>query len=85
MISGESGLIIVFEGIRTRLRVFRRIFTPIPIREENVNAYVYHDAGYEREVTYNRASDYGLDDPFKIISLIKLAREIGRASCRERV
>ena len=74
MSSGEKGLIVVFEGVRTKLLVYRRIFTPIPVREENVNTFVNIDAGFEREVTYDRAEEYGLDDPFKIISLIRLAR-----------
>ena len=74
MSSAEMGLVVVFEGKRTRVRVFRRFFYPVQARDENVNVVVYSDTGQEREVTYRRADEFGLDDPFKLSAMIRLAR-----------
>jgi hypothetical protein len=72
--SAEPGLVVVFEGMRTRVRVFRRFFYPVQARDENVDVIVYSDTGQEREVTYRRADEFGLDDPFKLSAMIRLAR-----------
>jgi hypothetical protein len=72
--SAEPGLVVVFEGKRTRVRVFRRFFYPVKARDENVDVIVYFDTGQEREVTYRRADEFGLDDPFKLSAMIRLAR-----------
>jgi hypothetical protein len=69
-----GGLVVVFEGKRTRVRVFRRFFYPVLVKDEDVDVVVYSDTGQKREVTYKRAEDYGLDNPFKLTTLIKLAR-----------
>ncbi len=74
MSAPHEGLVVVFEGKRSLVRVFRRFFYPVTVRDEDLEVVVYNDTGREREVTYNRADQYGLDDPFKIISLIRLAR-----------
>lgn len=65
---------VVFEGKRTRVRVFRRFFYPVHSREEDVEVLVHTDTGREREVTYKRADDYELDNPLKLVAMIRLAR-----------
>jgi hypothetical protein len=72
--SAEQGLMVVFEGKRTRVRVFRRFFYPVHSRDEDVEVLVYSDTGREREVTYKKAEDYGVDNPLKLIAMIRLAR-----------
>jgi hypothetical protein len=72
----EPGLLVVFEGKRTRVRVFRRFFYPVQARDENVEVLVYSDTGREREVTYKRAEDYDLDSPLRLITMIRLARAL---------
>ena len=77
MIIGETlkkGLTVVMEGQRINLRVYRRFFYPIILKHLNQQFIVYSDTKREREINYNRAEDYDLDDPFKRISLIRLAR-----------
>ncbi len=74
MSSAEPGLLVVFEGKRTRVRVFHRFFYPVQARDEDVDVIVYSDTGQEREITYKRADDFGLDDPFKLTAMIRLAR-----------
>jgi hypothetical protein len=70
----EPGLLVVFEGKRTRTRVFRRFFYPVQARDENVEVIVYSDTGQEKEVTYKRADEFNLDDPFRLTAMIRLAR-----------
>jgi hypothetical protein len=72
--SAEPGLLVVFEGKRTRVRIFRRFFYPVQARDENVDVVVYSDTGQEKEVTYRRADEFGLDDPFRLTEMIRLAR-----------
>jgi len=67
-------LVVVFEGKRARVRVFRRFFYPVQAKDEEVDVVVYSDTGQEREVTYKRADEYGLDSPLRLIALIRLAR-----------
>jgi len=74
--SAKPGLIVVFEGKRTRVRVFRRFFYPVQARDEDVEVLVYSDTGREREVTYTRADDYGLDDPLRLVTMLRLARAL---------
>jgi len=74
--TAEPGLLVVFEGKRTRVRVFRRFFYPVQARDENVEVLVYSDTGREREVTYKRAEDYDLDSPLRLITMIRLARAL---------
>lgn len=76
MSSAEPGLVVVFEGRRTRVRVYRRFFYPVQARDEDVEVIVYSDTGREREVTYTRADDYDLDSPFRLVAMIKLARAL---------
>lgn len=72
---------IVFEGRRTCLRVFRRIFYPVKVSSDYGDIIVYSDTRDEREIRYSHPEEYGLDDPFKVISLIRLARAL---NCIER-
>ena len=76
MSSAEPGLVVVFEGRRTRVRVYRRFFYPVQVRDEDVEVVVYSDTGREREVTYTRADDYDLDSPFRLVAMIRLARAL---------
>jgi hypothetical protein len=71
--SAEPGLVVVFEGKRTRVRVFRRFFYPVQVKDEDVEVVVYSDTGQEREVTYKRAEDFDLDNPLKLVAMIRLA------------
>lgn len=72
--SDENGLIVVFEGKRTLVKVFRRFFYPVQANDEELSVVVYSDTGQEREVTYKRADNYDLDSPFRLIAMIRLAR-----------
>jgi hypothetical protein len=74
--SAEPGLVVVFEGRRTRVRVYRRLFYPVQARDDDVEVTVYSDTGREREVTYRRAEDYDLDSPFRLVAMIRLARAL---------
>ena len=74
MSSAEPGLVVVFEGKRARVRVFRRFFYPVQVKDENVDIIVYSDTGREREVTYRKAEDYDLDSPLRLVAMIRLAR-----------
>jgi len=74
--SSDGALVVVFEGKRTRVHVFRRFFYPVQARDEDVDVIVYSDTGREREVTYKRADQYGLDDPLRLIAMIRLARAL---------
>ncbi len=76
MSDADPGIVVVFEGRRTRVRVFRRFFYPVQAKDENVDVVVYSDTGREREVTYKRADDYGLDSPFCLIAMLRLARAL---------
>lgn len=69
-----KGFIVVMEDSRINLRVFRRFFYPLKIKHLGREFTVYSDTKREIEINYNRAEDYGLDDPFNRIKLIKLAR-----------
>jgi len=72
--SADNGLVVVFEGKRTHVRVFRRFFYPVQAKDEDVEVIVYSDTGQEKEVTYRRADEYGLDNPFSLVTMIRLAR-----------
>jgi hypothetical protein len=72
--SDENGLVVVFEGKRTQVKVFRRFFYPVQVNDEDLSVVVYSDTGQEREVTYKHAEDYDLDSPLRLIAMIRLAR-----------
>ena len=74
MSSFEPGFIVVFEGKRTLVRVFRRFFYPVQVKDDDVDVVVYSDTGQEREVTYRNADEYGLDNPIRLVAMIRLAR-----------
>ncbi len=71
----------VFRGRRFVLRVLRRHFRPVTYRVEGEPRIIYVDTGMEGEIRYERAGDYGLDDPFKRIALMRLARAMGCLEC----
>lgn len=81
MSTREKGLVVVFEGRRTCLRVFRRLFSPVKVSSDYGDIIVYSDTRDEREIRYSHPEEYGLDDPFKVISLIRLAKAL---NCLER-
>ncbi len=70
----KNGIPVVIEGQRIKLRVFRRFFYPIQMKHIGEIFTVYSDTRRETEINYNRAEDFGLDDPFNRIKLIRLAR-----------
>jgi len=70
----KKGLLVVMEGQRLRLRVFRRFFYPIQMKHLDKNFTVYSDTKRETEINYNRPEDYDLENPFNRIKLIRLAR-----------
>ncbi len=70
----SPGLILVFEGKRTRVKIFRRYFFPIKARDEHSEIVVYNDTQREREITYRRAEQYGLDNPIQLTKMVKLAK-----------
>ncbi len=69
-----KGLPVVMEGQRFNLRVYRRFFYPIQMEHMGEQFLVYSDTRRESEINYKHADDYDLDDPFKRIKLIRLAR-----------
>jgi hypothetical protein len=70
----NKGLIVVIEGQRINLRIFRRQLYPISKNHKGKDFIVYSDTKRETEINYNRAKDYELDNPFNRIKLIRLAR-----------
>ncbi len=44
---------------------------------------VYSDTRREREINYNKTEEYGLDDPFARIRLIKLAKALNALDCED--
>jgi hypothetical protein len=72
----KKGLLVVMEGQRLRLRVFRRFFYPIQMKHLGKDFTVYSDTKRETEINYKRPEDYDLENPFNRIKLIRLARAI---------
>ena len=70
----ERGLPVVFEGRRICLRVKRRFFYPVKVKSETGELIVYADTGREKEILYEDAEDYGLENPWKRMALVRLAR-----------
>ena len=70
----KKGLLVVMEGQRLKLRVFRRFFYPIQMKHLGKEFTVYSDTKRETEINYNRPEDYDLENPFNRIKLIRLAR-----------
>ena len=77
----DIGLPVVIEGKRICLRVFRRFFYPIRRTLEGEELIVYSDTGREREIRYENAEEYGLDNPWNRIALVRLARAMGCLKC----
>jgi hypothetical protein len=70
----KRGLVVVMEGKRYALRVYRRFFYPIKMKHKNTEFIVYSDTKREIEINYNRSEDYDLENPFNRIKLIRLAK-----------
>lgn len=77
----KKGIQIVTEGQRINLRVYRRFFYPIKMTHEGEEFIVYSDTKREREINYNKTEQYGLDDPFTRIRLVKLAKALNALDC----
>jgi hypothetical protein len=77
----DLGLPVVLEGRRIRLRVFRRFFYPIRRTLDGEEFIVYSDTGREREINYKNAEEYGLDNPWNLIALVRLARAMDCLKC----
>ena len=77
----DVGLPVVIEGKRLRLRVFRRFFYPICRTLEGEDLIVYSDTGREREIRYENAEEYDLDNPWNRIALVRLARAMDCLKC----
>jgi hypothetical protein len=78
-----NGLVVVAEGQRINLRVYRRIFAPVQRRLDDETYLVYSDTGREKEINYRNADYYGLDDPFNRVRLVKLARAMNCLKCED--
>ncbi len=76
-------LVVVAEGQRINLRVYRRIFAPVQRRLDGEAYVVYSDTGREKEINYSNADYYGLDDPFSRVRLVKLARAMNCLRCED--
>ncbi len=79
--SMDVGLPVVIEGKRIRLRVFRRFFYPIRRILDDRELIVYSDTGREREISYENADEYDLDNPWNRIALVRLARAMDCLKC----
>ena len=79
----EQGLPVVFEGRRIRLRVKRRFFYPVSVERDAGELIVYADTGREKEIRYKDADDYGLENPWKRMALVRLARAMGCLECED--
>ena len=77
----DVGLPVVIEGKRIRLKVFRRFFYPIRRTLDGGELIVYSDTGREREISYEHAEEYGLDNPWNRIALVRLARAMDCLKC----
>jgi hypothetical protein len=77
----DVGLPVVIEGKRIRLRVFRRFFYPIRRILDDRELIVYSDTGREREISYENADEYDLDNPWNRIALVRLARAMDCLKC----
>jgi len=79
--SMDVGLPVVIEGKRIHLRVFRRFFYPIRRILDGEELIVYSDTGREREISYENAEVFGLDNPWNRIALVRLARAMDCLKC----
>lgn len=79
--SMDAGLPVVLEGKRIRLRVFRRFFYPIRRTLDGEELIVYSDTGREKEINYENAEEYDLENPWNRIALVRLARAMDCLKC----
>ncbi len=71
----------MFEGQRYNLRVFRRYIYPIAYSIGDKEHTIYSDTGRESEIDYEKAEHYNLEDPFKRMTLIRLAKALNCLDC----
>ena len=83
LLGGGGGLVVVVEGQRINLRVYRRVFAPVQRMLDGEAYVIYSDTGLEREISYGNADYYGLDDPFSRARLVKLARAMNCLRCED--
>ncbi len=76
-----KGILVVSEGQRINLRVYRRFFYPVKKTYNGVDFIVYSDTRRQREINYSKPEEYGLDDPFSVMRIIKLARALNALDC----
>jgi hypothetical protein len=77
----KKGLIVVTEGRRINLRVYRRFFYPIPFKIEGKQYLVYSDTGRQREINYGNPEQYDLENPFNRVRLYRLAKAMDCLVC----
>jgi hypothetical protein len=77
----RKGFNVVFEGQRYNLRVFRRYIYPIAYSIGEKEHMIYSDTGRESEIDYDKAKHYDLEDPFKRMTLIRLAKVMNCLDC----
>jgi len=80
----RKGFNVVFEGQRYNLRVFRRYIYPIAHSIGEKEHTIYSDTGRESEIDYEKAEHYNLEDPFKRMTLIRLAKALNCLDCEPR-
>lgn len=76
-------MVAVVEGKRINLRIYRRLFYPIPIEINSEQHIIYSDTGREKEINYKNADFYGLENPFNRIRLYRLARAMNCLECKD--
>ena len=77
----RNGFNVVFEGQRYNLRVFRRYIYPIAYSIGDKEYKIYSDTGRESEIDYEKAENYDLEDPFKRMTMIRLAKAMNCLNC----
>jgi hypothetical protein len=76
-----KGLTVVSEGKRVNLRVYRRIFYPLKHKIDDKEYIINSDTGREIEISYGYIDYYGLDNPFNVLRLMRLARAMNCLRC----
>ena len=79
----EPGLPVVLEGRRIRLRVYRRFFYPVSVERDGQELIVYADTGRQKEIRYEEGEGYGLDNPWRRMALVRLARAMECLECED--
>ncbi len=64
--------------------MFRRYIYPIAYSIGEKEHVIYSDTGRESEIDYEKAEHYNLEDPFKRMTLISLAKAMNCLDCEPR-